>query len=170
MHFPTIPLKASIIYGCFLLAGFVTGAGTLRYVYREKVVPKPRIHSARFVPFPPLSRRPDAGRTGALPEVDVMEIDRVRRLAGRRARVRGKIYRVGHSRKSDTYFLDFGPSRSSFTAVIFASAAAQFKRAKIDLPQYEGKEVEIVGRIEDDPRYGLEMILAAPGQIKRLDE
>lgn len=170
MHYPTIPFKALVLYACLLLAGFVSGVGMARHVYRQEPGPVPRIHSARFVPLPPPSRKSDAELTGALPAVDVIDIDSVRELAGRRARVRGKIYRVGHSRKSDTYFLDFGPSRASFTAVIFASAVDAFKREKIDLRQYEGKEVELVGWVEDDPRYGLEMILAEPSQIKRLDQ
>jgi len=102
--------------------------------------------------------------------VDVIDIEGVRRLAGRRARVRGKIYRVGHSPRSDTYFLDFGPSPSSFTAVIFASAQDAFKRANVEPRQYEGKEVELVGRIEDDPKYGLEMIVEEPEQITQLAE
>ena len=122
------------------------------------------------MPLPPPRRKSDAELTGSLPTVDVIDIEGVKRLAGRRARVRGKVYRVGHSRKSDTYFLDFGPSRASFTAVIFASAVDAFKRAKIEPRQFEGKEVELVGTVEDDPRYGLEMILAEPGQIKQVDE
>ena len=66
---------------------------------------------------------------GELPEVDVMEVERLQELAGALARVRGRVYRVGHSSRSNTWFLDFGPSRSAFTAVIFSSAAGAFERA-----------------------------------------
>ncbi len=103
---------------------------------------------------------------GDLPEVDVMEIERLQELAGVLARVRGRVYRVGHSSKSNTWFLDFGPSRSAFTAVIFSSAADAFERADAHPNQFQGKEVELTGRIKDDPKYGLEMILESPAQIR----
>ena len=103
---------------------------------------------------------------GDLPEVDVMEIERLQELAGVLARVRGRVYRVGHSSKSNTWFLDFGPSRSAFTAVIFSSAADAFKGADAHPNRFQGKEVELTGRIKDDPKYGLEMILESPAQIR----
>lgn len=95
-----------------------------------------------------------------------MEIERLQELAGVLARVRGRVYRVGHSSKSNTWFLDFGPSRSAFTAVIFSSAADAFERAEAHPNQFQGKEVELTGRIKDDPKYGLEMILESPAQIR----
>ncbi|MCY4487601.1 MAG: hypothetical protein OXF11_10875 [Deltaproteobacteria bacterium] len=101
-----------------------------------------------------------------LPEVDVMEIERLQGLAGALARVRGRVYRVGHSSKSNTWFLDFGPSRSAFTAVIFSSAVDAFERADAHPNRFQGKEVELTGRIKDDPKYGLEMILEGPTQIR----
>jgi DNA/RNA endonuclease YhcR with UshA esterase domain len=76
---------------------------------------------------------------------------------------------VGHSTKSNTYFLNFGPSRASFTGVIFASALERFAQKKIDPTNYEGKNVEITGQIKNHPRFGLEMILEDPSQIKLLD-
>jgi len=159
----------ALIYACILLVGFATGVAVARQVYLEELRPEPCVHPGRFVPLPPLNREAGVTLATVLPEVDVIDIEGVRRLAGRRARVRGKVYRVGHSPKSDTYFLDFGPSRASFTAVIFASAADAFKRARVQPRQYEGKEVELVGRIEDDPRYGLEMVVEEPAQITQLD-
>ena len=103
-----------------------------------------------------------------LPVVDVMEVERLQELAGVLARVRGRVHRVGHSSKSNTYFLDFGPSRSAFTAVIFSSAADAFLRGNAHPNQFQGQEVELTGRIKDDPKYGLEMILEGPAQIKVL--
>lgn len=102
------------------------------------------------------------------PLVDVMEVERLRELAGVMARVRGRVFRVGHSSKSNTYFLDFGPSRSAFTAVIFSSTVDAFLRENAHPKQFQGKEVELTGRIKDDPKYGLEMILESPAQIKVL--
>ncbi len=104
--------------------------------------------------------------TGDLPVVDVMEVERLQELAGVLARVRGRVHRVGHSSRSNTYFLDFGPSRSAFTAVIFSSAVDAFLRENAHPNQFQGQEVEITGRIKDDPKYGLEMILESPAQIK----
>ncbi len=103
-----------------------------------------------------------------LPVVDVMEVERLQKLAGVLARVRGRVYRVGHSSKSNTYFLDFGPSRSAFTAVIFSSTVEAFLREDAHPNQFQGREVELTGRIKDDPKYGLEMILESPAQIKVL--
>jgi hypothetical protein len=96
-------------------------------------------------------------------------VEKIRGLAGNHARVRGKVYRVGHSSKSNTYFLNFGPSRSAFTGVIFASAFELFEQKKLHPKSYEGKEVELSGQIKDHPKYGLEMILEDPSQIKVLD-
>ena len=103
-----------------------------------------------------------------LPVVDVMEVERLQELAGVLVRVRGRVHRVGHSSKSNTYFLDFGPSRSAFTAVIFSSAADAFLRGNAHPNQFQGQEVELTGRIKDDPKYGLEMILEGPAQIEIL--
>lgn len=106
--------------------------------------------------------------TADLPVVDVVEVERLRELAGMRARVRGRVFRVGHSSRSNTYFLDFGPSRSAFTAVIFSSAVDSFVREDAHPERFQGQEVELTGTIRDDPRYGLQMILEGPRQIEPL--
>jgi hypothetical protein len=101
--------------------------------------------------------------------VEAVEVGRIKALVGNRARVRGRIYRVGHSAKSDTYFLNFGPSRSSFTGVIFASAVEVFEQNHFAPANFEGRVVELSGEIQNHPRYGLEMILEDPDQVKLLD-
>ena len=106
--------------------------------------------------------------TADLPVVDVVEVERLRELAGVRARVRGRVFRVGHSSRSNTYFLDFGPSRSAFTAVIFSSAVDSFLREDAHPDRFQGQEVELTGTIRDDPKYGLQMILEGPRQIEPL--
>lgn len=106
--------------------------------------------------------------TADLPVVDVVEVERLRELAGVRARVRGRVFRVGHSSRSNTYFLDFGPSRSAFTAVIFSSAVDSFVREDAHPERFQGQEVELTGTIRDDPKYGLQMILEGPRQIEPL--
>lgn len=63
---------------------------------------------------------------------------------GEYATVVGKVYQVYESRKG-TIFLDIGGKypNNTFTGVIFASEAGNFA----DVEQYQGKTVEITGKI-----------------------
>jgi hypothetical protein len=119
------------------------------------------------VTFVPLSA--SAPSEAAIQSVQAREVEKIRRLAGSQARIRGRVFRVGHSAKSNTYFLNFGPSREALTAVIFASAAELFEKNKLQPKSLEGKDVELQGQIKDHPQYGLEVILENPAQIKVLD-
>ena len=103
-----------------------------------------------------------------VPTLTAREVDKIRALTGKLARVRGRVFRVGHSAKSNTYFLNFGPSREALTAVIFASALELFEKNQLAPKNFENKEVEITGQIKDHPQYGLEIILENPKQIKIL--
>lgn len=103
-----------------------------------------------------------------LPVLRALEIDKIRTMAGRTARIRGRIFRVGHSVKSNTYFLNFGPSRAALTAVVFASAVDAFEKAKLPPRAFDGREVEVTGEIRNHPQYGLEVILEDPSQIRIL--
>ena len=116
-----------------------------------------------FLPTPPTQIQAD------IPLVQAREVEKIRRLTGNQARIRGRVFRVGHSAKSNTYFLNFGPSREALTAVIFASAAELFEKNQLQPKAFEGKEVELHGEIKDHPQYGLELILENPAQIKLLD-
>jgi hypothetical protein len=116
-----------------------------------------------FLPTQPVKVQAD------IPVVQAREVEKIRRLAGNQARIRGRVFRVGHSAKSNTYFLNFGPSREALTAVIFSSSADLFEKNKVQPKTFEGKEVELQGEIKDHPRYGLELILENPEQIKMLD-
>ncbi len=116
-----------------------------------------------FLPTPAVKVQPD------IPVVQAREVEKIRRLAGNHARIRGRVFRVGHSAKSNTYFLNFGPSREALTAVIFASSADLFEKNKLQPKTFEGKEVELQGEIKNHPQYGLELILENPEQIKMLD-
>jgi hypothetical protein len=118
------------------------------------------------VSFAPLPARTEPSRE--LPVLQALEVEKIRGLAGKSARIRGRIFRVGYSSKSNTYFLNFGPSRSALTAVIFASAVDRFERDKLSPKTFEGREVELRGEIRDHPQYGLEIILEDPSQIKIL--
>lgn len=152
---------ASLVVGAFL-AGFLS-----HLLYQRWTIPLPEEGQGYPVTFVPLP--PPAPRQAEIPLVQAREIEKIRGLAGNQARVRGRVYRVGHSAKSDTYFLNFGPSRSSFTGVIFASSLELFERRMLHPRDYEGREVEMMGEIRDHPKYGLEMILEDPSQIKVLD-
>src|SRR5215510_5468705 len=116
-----------------------------------------------FLPTHAVEVQPD------IPMVQAREVEKIRRLAGNHARIRGRVFRVGHSAKSNTYFLNFGPSREALTAVIFSSSADLFEKNKVQPKTFEGKEVELQGEIKDHPQYGLELILENPEQIKMLD-
>jgi DNA/RNA endonuclease YhcR with UshA esterase domain len=76
---------------------------------------------------------------------------------------------MASSAKSNTYFLNFGPSREALTAVIFASTVELFERNNLKPKIFEGKEVEVQGEIKDHPQYGLELILENPTQVRILD-
>lgn len=119
------------------------------------------------VSFAPLSL--PAGDQPERPLLQAREVDKIRALSGSQARVRGRIFRVGHSAKSNTYFLNFGPSREALTAVIFASAAELFEKQKLQPKSFEGKEIEVAGEIKDHPQYGLELIIENPAQVRILN-
>jgi hypothetical protein len=120
-----------------------------------------------FVPLaPPLAS--DQSATD-VPVIAARDVEKIRTLAGRQARVRGRIFRVGHSAKSNTYFLNFGPTREALTAVIFASTVELFEKNRAAPKNFENKEVELTGQIKDHPQFGLELILEDPGQIKILN-
>ncbi|HWP23529.1 MAG TPA: hypothetical protein VNM15_05015 [Candidatus Binatia bacterium] len=125
---------------------------------------EPKSYRVSFAPLPALTRPEEA--PAELPVVVAREVEKVRALTGKLARVRGRVYRVGHSAKSNTYFLNFGPSRESLTAVIFASAVELFEKNKMAPAMFENREVEITGTVRDHPQYGLEMIIENPKQIK----
>jgi len=143
------------------LAGFFSHA-----LYRRWTGPAPESQGYP-VTYSPLPAPPAA--PAEIPLIQAKDVERIRTLAGSQARIQGRVYRVGFSAKSNTYFLNFGPSRSAFTAVIFASALEGFEKKKIRPKSYEGKEIEITGVIKDHPQYGLEMVLEDPGQIRALD-
>ena len=124
----------------------------------------PPAFRVNFVPAPP---SPVAGGTVAeLVPIVARDVEKIRSFVGQQARIRGRVFRVGHSAKSNTYFINFGPSREALTAVIFNSAVELFEKNKQSPKQFENREVEIVGHVKDHPQYGLEVILENPQQIK----
>lgn len=123
------------------------------------------VHRVSFVPFAALPEETLAD----LPLLAAREVEKIRGLTGRQARIRGRVFRVGHSAKSNTYFLNFGPSREALTAVIFGSVTELFEKSKQQPKNFENREVELTGFIKDHPQYGLEVILEHPKQIKLVD-
>lgn len=118
------------------------------------------------VTFVPLSAALPEDSSRVLPTLAARDVEKLRALAGQEVKIRGRVFRVGHSAKSNTYFLNFGPSREALTAVIFASAAELFEKAKLVPKNYENHEVEITGSVKDHPQFGLEVILENPKQIR----
>ena len=127
------------------------------------VTGEPHTHRVNYVP---LSLTTAEETNPELPEFLARDVEKIRSLTGKQARVRGRVFRVGHSAKSNTYFLNFGPSREALTAVIFSSTAELFDKTKTSPKSFENKEVEITGQIKDHPQYGLEIILENPKQIR----
>ena len=125
---------------------------------------------AHPVHFAPLTRPAIKTIAVDLPVLIARDLDKIRTHAGRQARVRGRVFRVGYSARSKTYFLNFGPSREALTAVIFASGVERFEKTQKKPKLFENKEVEMTGEIQDHPQYGLEIVLDNPEQIKILHE
>ncbi|MFB3896247.1 MAG: hypothetical protein ACE14V_08090 [bacterium] len=80
--------------------------------------------------------------------------------------VEGKVLKVGQSTKSNTYFLNFTQQRGGFTVVIFAKTVSKFESAKVDIKSFEGKTIQVTGKVQNPPQYGLEIILNDPSEIK----
>jgi hypothetical protein len=125
---------------------------------------EPRSHRVMFAPL-----TAPVDKSAEVPIIEARDVGKIRSLIGSSVRVRGRIFRVGHAAKSNTYFLNFGPSRAALTAVIFASSAELFEKNKLSLKAFEGKEIELQGEIRDHPQYGLEMIVENPSQVKILN-
>ena len=106
-----------------------------------------------------------------LPEplvISADDLEELRKHAGLKAYIVGVVHNVYYSERSGTYFLNFGPDRSSFTGIIFKSAAEKFAERGIRPKEYEKREVELYGKIIDHPKYGLEIIIEDPIQIREL--
>jgi hypothetical protein len=146
----------------FIVLAFAVGLFIQNIYQRWSAKPKPLAGQSA-----PAIEAPNAGAPAAEPEVvEARDVDKIRTFAGRQARIRGRVFRVGKSSRSNTYFINFGPSRASFTAVIFASSVPQFEQNQLAPKSFEGKEIEVTGEIKDHPQYGLEMILEDPAQVK----
>lgn len=123
---------------------------------------EPAVHRVIFAPLAAVGEE----NTVDMPLLEAREVEKIRTLANRQARIRGRVFRVGHAVKSNTYFLSFGPSREALTAVIFNSAAELFEKEKQSPKNFENREVELSGFIKDHPQYGLEVVIEHPKQIK----
>jgi hypothetical protein len=162
-----------------LIAAFFTGFFTL-FLYQRWNPPIAQVDESmtlNAVPLQPLATLPSfavtfaqlpAGEQAEPPVLQALDTEKIRALAGKSARIRGRIFRVGHSAKSNTYFLNFGPSRSALTAVIFASAVDLFEQDKLPPKGFDGREVEVRGEVKDHPQFGLEIVLDNTSQIKIL--
>jgi hypothetical protein len=128
---------------------------------------EPQSYLVNYVPL--LATTTEAEPASELAEFLARDVEKIRSRTGKQARVRGRVFRVGHSAKSNTYFLNFGPSREALTAVIFSSAVDLFDKAKTAPKSFENKEVEITGQVKDHPQYGVEIIIENPKQIRLIN-
>ncbi|MDI6783123.1 MAG: hypothetical protein QME64_03390 [bacterium] len=96
----------------------------------------------------------------------VVPVSDVAKYVDKTVTVEGKVLRVGHSERSNTYFLNFTPQRGGFTVVIFSKTVSKFDTAKIDIKSFEGKTIQVTGKIQNPPQYGVEIILNDPSEIK----
>jgi hypothetical protein len=171
-------MNRSFSVAAALVIAFSAGFGT-HFLYKRWNLPVEQMgasfgHSAGHrIGFEPQNHRvilippaPAATTPVELPLLQARDVEGIRGLTGNQARIRGRVFRVGHSAKSNTYFLDFGPSREAVTAVIFASAVESFEKQKLAPKGFEGKEIEIEGVVKDHPQYGLEVILESAAQIR----
>jgi DNA/RNA endonuclease YhcR with UshA esterase domain len=165
-----------------LVAGFIAGFGSHLLYQRWSSLPEDALENSAEtvadksqavmagsqgyrVTYVPLATAIDE-KPADLPLLQARDVEKIRGLTGNQARIRGRVFRVGHSAKSNTYFLNFGPSREALTAVIFASAAEVFEKNKLSPKSFDGREVELQGEVKNHPQYGLEVILESPSQIK----
>jgi hypothetical protein len=130
----------------------------------ESVSVPGQAHRVNYLPLAPSAV--EAEHAVEVPALVAKDVEKLRALTGKQARVRGRVFRVGHSAKSNTYFLNFGPSREALTAVIFSSTAELMEKSQLLPKNFENKDVEISGQIKDHPQYGLEMIIENPKQIR----
>jgi hypothetical protein len=156
--------SAHFLYQRWNSPGAQLGAAGASHSKSQDLVHEPKSHTVSFAPLTAPVRA-----AVELPLMQAREVDRLRAVAGSQARVRGRVFRVGHSVKSNTYFLNFGPSREALTGVIFASGVELFEKRKLAPKSYEGKEVEIEGVVKDHPQFGLEVIIENPAQIRIIE-
>jgi hypothetical protein len=176
-------MRSNAVFSVLLLA---FGGGFLSHVLYQRWNPetpestppvattqnqaRPDAESPSFrVNYVPLSATAIDANIVELAPIVARDVEKIRSLIGQQARIRGRVFRVGHSPKSNTYFINFGPSREALTAVIFNSASELFEKNKQPPKQFENREVEIIGFIKDHPQYGLEVVLEHPKQIKILN-
>ncbi len=100
--------------------------------------------------------------------IDAKDLFTLKKNSGKWRVVRGVVETVGYSKRSDTYFLNFGERGRCFTVVIFKKVVNRFRKLGIDIKKYEGKLVEVEGKIIDHPKYGLEIILDSPENIREV--
>ncbi len=71
----------------------------------------------------------------------------------------GIVENVGYSKRSGTYFLNFGAGRGGFTIVIFRRTASAYKNNRGSIFNLKGKTVKCYGKIKYYKKYGYEIIL-----------
>ena len=104
--------------------------------------------------------------TKVIPFSGVIQVSDVTTHIDQTGTVEGKVVKVGKSPRSNTYFLDFSTKQKVFTVVIFSKVADEFDKAKVDIKSFEGKKVQVKGKIVSPAQYGPEILLDKKDNIK----
>ncbi len=162
--------KFAIIDSAVLITGSYNWTASAEELNDENILivkDAPKIIHQYEKEFDKLWKRSKEKKAKKIPVINGNNLRQVRRYAGKYVKVRGKVYRVGKSRKGHR-FLDFGRSRKAFTVVIWKEGVLALRKRGIDLDEIVGKTVEVSGTIVDDPKYGLEIKTSNPEDIKIL--
>lgn len=160
--------KFAIIDSAVLITGSYNWTASAEELNDENILivkDAPKIILQYEKEFDKLWKRSNGMKIKEMPVVDGNNLRQVRKHTGEYVKVRGKIYRVGKSRKGHR-FLDFGKSRKSLTVVVWKEGVLALRKRGIDLDEITGKTIEVSGTIVDDPKYGLEIKTSNPDDIK----
>ena len=92
-------------------------------------------------------------------EINFNNINDVKKCKGKYVSGIGTVRNVGFSKRSGTYFLNFGERRGGFTIVIFKRTASSYINNRGSIFNLKGKTVRCYGKIKYYKKYGYEIIL-----------
>ena len=88
------------------------------------------------------------------------------KYAGQVVTVEGPVVTVGQTPNGSMNFLNFSKERNGFTVVIRKNTADQIKANGITLSSLQGQTVQVTGKVDNNPKYGLQIMLDNPAGIK----
>lgn len=91
--------------------------------------------------------------------IDINKLSEVKRYVGSYITGEGIVKSVGYSKRSGTYYLNFGARGKSFTIVMFKRVASEYKSNRGSIFSIKGKRVRCRGKVKYFKKYGYEIIL-----------